>query len=564
MNLFPPLFRRTLLSATAITAVAAAQPIMPTAGELISAPKFPQGAYFRQYFGRDIPRVELMPPVRLQDFMVGDHLELSLRGYLELVLANNTEIQIQKLTVETFKNNITGAFGRFDPIFTTSFQATRQQQQANTILAGANELSTLNQPFQAAYQQTLESGTQYTVGFGATKFSTNDSFATFNPSINSNLRLTFTQPLMRDRGAAVNRIPIMLARSRYRQAEYNVQDQLLRIIDAAERAYWAVIEQREVLRVNEGALQVSGEILKRSQRELELGAISALEIFQPQQNYAFSEIAVTQSRYNLQQAEDALRRQMGADLDPQFRNVPIVLTESTLPPSDERPLDKEQWVEIAYQKRPDLKAVLQNFDIDDLQYRQVRNRLLPDLALTGTYISSGRGGNFIPRQNNLGSGVSVASRLVPGGLGDALHHVFGFDFPTYTMGLTLRLPLRDRQAQADLANAVIAKRLDTLRARNTEQQIRLEVANAVTRVESSRASVKQAQVALDFSIKRRNAEQQRYDLGVSTIFLLIQAEQDRNRAEGDLVTRSVQYRRDLLNLLRVSGTLLEERGIATN
>lgn len=542
----------------------AAQPIMPTAAEMIPAPKFPEQAYFRQYFGRDIPRVDLMPPVRLQDFMVGDHLELSLRSYLELVLANNTDIQIQKLSVETFKNNITGAFGRFDPAFVGSFQASRQQQQSNSILAGANTLSTLSQPFQGTYQHTLESGTQYQVGFGASKFSTNDSFATFNPSITSNLRLSFTQPLMRDRGSNVNRIPVMLARSRYRQAEYNVSDQLLRIVDAAERAYWAVIEQKEVLRVNEAALQVSGDILKRSQRELELGAISALEIFQPQQNYAFSEIAVTQSRYNLQQAEDALRRQMGADLDPQFRNLPVILTDSAAPPTDERPLDKEYWIEVAYQKRPDLKAVLQNFDIDDLTYRQAKNRLQPDFSLTGTYISSGRGGNFIPRQNNLGSGVSVASRLIPGGLGDALDRVFGFEFPTYTMGLNLRLPLRDRQAQADLANAVVAKRLDALRARNVEQQIRLEVSNAVTRVESSRASVKQAQVALDFSIKRRNAEQQRYDLGVSTIFLLIQADQDKTRADGDLTTRQVQYRRDLLNLLRVTGTLLDERGIATN
>jgi outer membrane protein TolC len=544
-----------------LAALAPAQEFVRPPEQLTMAPTFPERNFFRQYFGQEVPRVDLLPPVRLADFLVGDHLELSMRSYLELVLANNTEIDIQRMSVERFRNAILRAYAPFDPDFLTSFQATRQKQQSNSIIQGANVLSTLSQPFLANYSQTLESGTQYQVGFNARKFSTNDAFATFNPSITSGLNLQFTQPLWRNRGTYVNRIPIMVATSRLRQGEYDIQDQLLQILQRAELAYWQVIQMRESLRVQESFLEVSKKFLDRSRRELELGAISALDIYQPEQNAANAEVRVTQARYNLQQAEDAMRRQIGADLDPDFRNVPIVLTETVLPPADDQPLDKEKYVELAYEKRPDLKSQLQMLDIDDLNYRQAKNRLKPDLALTGQFTSNGRGGNFIPRSNNLGTGITLSNQLIPGGFGDAIGHVFDFNFPTYMMGLTLRLPLRDRAAQADLADAAVSKRLNSLRARAVQQQIRLDVLNAVTRVESSRAGVKLAQVALDFSQKRLDAEQRKYDLGVSTIFLLIQAQQDLVSAQSEVVTQSVGYRRDLLNLLRVSGTLLEERGV---
>ena len=225
---------------------------------------------------------------------------------------------------------------------------------------------------------------------------------------------------------------------------------------------------------------------------------------------------------------------MGADLDPQFRSMPIVLTETTLPPTDEKPLDKEMHVETAYQKRPDLKAQLQSLDIDDLNYRSVKNRMLPNLSLIGGYTSAGVGGNVY--ETIPGSNVRL---LIPGGVGDSLSQVFNFNFPTYFTGINLTLPIRDRAASADLANAVVSKRLNSLRARNLEQVIRQEVLNAVTQVESARAGVRLAQVALEFSTKNREAEQKRYDLGVTQLFFLLDAQQQETRAQADLVTASV-------------------------
>ncbi len=532
--------------------------IMADGTPRLEAPTFGTGSYFRTHFASSMPRVELRAPARLSDFVVDGHLELSLRAYIELVLANNTDVAIQKLSIETRKNAITRALARFDPTVVASFRATRTVSPTSSELEGAQTLSQLTQPLNLSYQQTLDTGTSYSIGFSGNKRSTNSSFATVNPSINSALNFSVTQPLLRNFGRYPNRLQVMVAQSRLKQSRYNVEDQLLRLLAQAENAYWSAIAARENLRVNQQALELSEAMLKRAERELELGAISPLDIFQPQQDRASREIFVTQSIYQLRQALDELRRQIGADLDPDFRNMPIVLTEPVMPPSEEETVDPEQMVEIAYRRRPDLKSTLQNLDIDNLNFDMAKNSLKPDLSLSLNYSSSGLGGNVY---EFAGGRQGTLLRIIPGGLGDALNQVFGFDFPTYGFTLSLRLPIRDRRAVADLADAVVSKRLDALRTRSLEQQIRLEVLNAVNRLESSKARVKLAKTSLEFSQKRVDAEQKKYDLGVTTIYFLLDAQNRLAEAQSDLVTQAAQYRRNLTNLLRVTGQLLEERGV---
>jgi outer membrane protein TolC len=155
----------------------------------------------------------------------------------------------------------------------------------------------------------------------------------------------------------------------------------------------------------------------------------------------------------------------------------------------------------------------------------------------------------------------TSTTLIPGGFGDAWSQMWGFGFPVYGMGLTLRLPIKDRRAAADYADATVTKKIDALQVRQFEQNARLEVLNAISQVENSRASVDLAKIAADLAQKSVEAEQKKYDLGVSTLFFLLNQQSQLTQAQSDLVTNSVQYRRNLLNLLQRTGTLLQERGI---
>ncbi|MEJ7606499.1 MAG: TolC family protein [Bryobacteraceae bacterium] len=381
------------------------------------APAFGTGAYFRKIWNPTPPRVELKVPIQLTEFVQEGKLELSMKNYIDAVLANNTDIQIQRISIELPRNNILRQYSIFDPLAIASFTATRRQSPTSTSVEGADVLNQLSQPFQLRATQLLPTGTTYNVNFDTLKTSNNNQLAFINPAINSGLNFNVSQPLLRGRGMYLTKLPITIARSRLRSNEFSIYDTLLRLVTAAELTYWDVISARENLRVQEQALALYDTSLKRSQRELELGAISQLDIYQPQAQYANAEIQVTQARYRLQQVEDTLRRQMGADLDPQIRTLPIVLTEDVAPPV-QTALDKEALVERAIRQRPDLKAARQNIDVDDLSIQNNANLLRPDLRLTGNYGSSGRGGNFLRAGNTVG-------------FGGTLNEVLGFTYPAY-------------------------------------------------------------------------------------------------------------------------------------
>jgi len=310
--------------------------------------------------------------------------------------------------------------------------------------------------------------------------------------------------------------------------------------------------------VQEAALANSEVSLKRSQRELELGALPPLDIFQPQAEYATAQIQVSQAQFRMAQLEDALRKQIGADLDPQVRNLPVSLTETVLPPTETSSFDREALVQTALDKRPDLQAGRVGLETDDLSIRQTADLLRPDFSLTGSYQSTGRGGIQYKRS---GLGTDVID-VTPGGFSDALEQVFGFNYPTYRFGLTLRLPIRDRANTAALANALIKKKQDALSQRSREQAVRLSVLNGISQVESSRESVKLAIVARDLAKNQLDAEWKKYNLGTSQMFYVLDAQTRLTNAESRVVTESISYRRNQLSLLRATGTLLEERGIA--
>ena len=356
----------------------------------------------------------------------------------------------------------------------------------------------------------------------------------------------------------------MVAQSRLKKAGFDLRTSLITLLTTAELAYWQTIQLRENLRVQESALNLADKFLVRSKKELELGAISKLDIYQPELQFVQAQAAVSQARYQVLQQDEALRRQIGADLEPDIRKLPIVLTETPAPPADTGVLDGESLVEKALTLRPDMKSAVQDLDVDELQIKQISNSMRPDLSLTGVYTAQGRGGTAFVRSNvfNDVGGRSTVTQVLPGGFGDSLDQLFGFGFPVYGFGLRLRLPIKNRAASADMADALINKKRDALQARGAEQQIRLEVLQAVSQVESSKTAVDLAVKSRDFAQLRLDAENKKYELGTSQIFLVLSAQQDLINAESNVVVQSVAYRRNLLALLRTTGELLEQRGVA--
>lgn len=524
---------------------------------------FPKPSYFREAFARANPRVELQPPVKLKDSVSDGKLSLSLKRYIELVMANNTDIAIQMLSVEAPRNAIMRAFAPWDPQAFASFTNTKSSTPSTGALQGASTVVSLNQSLDFNFSQTLPTGLQYSVTFAPNKSTTNSSFATLNPALSSNLTVSVTQPLLRNRGEYINRLNLMMTRSRLKGAEYNLRGNLLQMLNIAENAYWDLVQAHESLRVQESARKLADDSLKLSQKQLELGAISPLDIYNPQQQLATAELGVSQARFQVAQAENALRRQIGADLDPDVRTLPIDVSETVDLPLESVSYDTEAEVQKALAGRPEVKSVVQSMDVDDLGIAQAKNEILPDLSLNALYTTQGVGGIFYQRTNvfDTSGNTSQIVTAIPGGFSDALSQMFGFGYPLYSFGATLRLPIKSHQAVADMADALVSKRRDALTLRTTQQQVRLDVLTAMNNLESSKDAVRLAIVARDFAQKNLDAENQKYQLGTEQVQFVLQAQNTLAQADSAVVTNQVGLRRAILNLLTRTGELLDELGI---
>jgi len=544
---------RTILTGTLLTAGAFAQ-----------MSSFPKPSYFRETFQRTKTEVSLRDPVRLKDFVVSGKLELSLKNYLELVMANNTDIQVTFLSLEIPKNNITSAYGKWDPSASASFSSTRSTTvatnpaQAQVATLGSTTKS-LSQPLNLGYTQNLDTGTSYSVSFGGQKATSSNSRINYNPSLTSSMSFSVTQNLIQGRSRYVNRLPLMQAQSTYKKAGYNLRTSLLGWISAAENAYWNVILARESLKVAVKNRDASKANLDFVQQQLDLGAVSPLDIYNPQGQLAAAEVAVSQAEFTLAASQDALRHQIGADLDPDIRKLPVELTEPVDIATESLKFDPEQEVQKALATNPSINAAMQQLDFDDLGIQSARNGLLPQLAFTASYSNSGQGGIYIPSQSQLIGGV--AAEPIPGGIGDALSQMFGLNNPVYRGSLNLTLPIRNRTASMAYANSLVQKRTDALALRNAQQAIRLQTLNAVTNLQGSVESLNLAKKQADIQQKNYDAEKEKYSLGTETNNNVVIALQNLGIAESNVVNAQVRVRTSILALLTTTGELLDERGI---
>jgi outer membrane protein TolC len=538
--------------------------IVLTAGAFAQMSSFPKPNYFREVLQKTKTTVELRDPVRLKDFVVSGKLELSLKNYLELVMANNTDIAVTFLSLDMPRNNITSAFGVWDPTATASFSSTRStsvptnpSQSQNASLGSTAK--TLSQPLSLTYSQALDTGTSYQVGFGGIKSSYSNSFSSYNPSLSSSMSFAVTQNLIRSRSRYVNRLPVMQAQSTFRRAEFNLRASLLTWVNTAESTYWRVVSARENVGVQVKARDTSKANLDFVQKQLDLGAVSPLDIFNPEGQLASADLALSQARFALEQAEDALRHQIGVDLDPVLCKLPIELTEPVDISTTSLDLDTEKEVRKALDNNPNVKAAMQALDIDDLGIQSANNLLLPQLTFTASYAGAGQGGIYTSSGSTLlGGGASL---VIPGGLTDALSQMFGLNNPTYRGSINLTLPIRNRTASMNLANSLVSKKTDALNLRNTQQATRLNVLTAISTLNGAIESLRLAKIQDDLQQKNYEAEKQKYELGTDINQNVVIALQALVVADSSVVTAQINVRTSILNLYTQTGELLDERGI---
>jgi outer membrane protein len=490
---------------------------------------------------------KLSSPARLRTLVVDGKLRLSLQDAVILTLENNSSIRVQETQVDTSKFTLLGLHSPFDPIVTSSYNITSTIAPPFSTLQGTGGLNVNVKDtakfFQFNYAQTFESGTNVQAFVTSSYNSINNSFYFLNPYINSAISFQFTQPLLRNGWLFPNRAPLIIARRNLQQTQAAFVAQVNNNILQAVQQYWAVIEARGNLDVARSSMDAAEATYNHDKRALELGALPPLDIYRSQSQVASRRVQVIQSEYALKQTEDALRLTIGADQDSYFQALDLELTEKPEPEGELLAIDIATALQQALAGRPEFVAARAALSADDARIRLARNHRLPELDLMALYATNGVGGNQITSSGPMST--------------SSINQMFGFGFPTYEAQLTLTLPIRNRAAQAELGGALVSRSNDLYGQRQVQEQVTLDVNNAVHQLEQAKLGIAAGKDALELAKKTMAAEQRKYELGSSTIFLVLEAQTELAAAQQSLIQAEVGYQIAVAGIDHATGKLVQ-------
>jgi outer membrane protein len=265
-----------------------------------------------------------------------------------------------------------------------------------------------------------------------------------------------------------------------------------------------------------------------------------------------------QAQYQYQAALDPLRRLMGADQTAELRSIEIVLDDDPAAlPTETAILPYEEALSKALRVRPEVSAAHRQVSIDEVNARIAHNLLLPRLDLTVQGAGTGLAGNQAASVSLIGTPIPATTS----GFGTSLGQALLFNSPTYGAGLAFTFPVRNSAASAQLADAFVSRNRDRYTERQIQQQIMLDVRQAITSIDLARNTIEAARKARDLAMKNVEAEQQRYELGGSTAFEVLDSQNRLASAENALLNAFVGYQEAYISYERSTWSLLDGLGM---
>ncbi len=517
----------------------------------------PHAAAQEQSGPADAPAVE--KSLGIQDNIV----VLPLESVLLLALKNNLDITFARMQPAVAETDIMREKGQFDTTFTSEFSKYHEKKQVANTLAGSNASDDIWQErydFDAGLQKRFILGTQADLSLHHTESKSNLPFAGLVSEYYSELVLGLTQPLLRDFGIEVGRSFIKIAGLNYAVSEEQLRQDVMDVLYQVEAFYWDLYFRIADLDNKKKSLERAKDFQRTFRIRIDAGTLAPIEIHQADAEVALrtQEVILAQSR--VRRAEDDLKKALNLYRDDRYWNVSV--QPADMPAKSEILPVATECVAIAMEKRPDIKQARLGLDIRSTELRYRKNQLLPRLDLFGSIGTNGLSGenNEIQTFTDPPIKVKVDSPW-DGSRKDSFYDMRDRDYYTYQVGVRLEFPLENRIARSQHTRARIEAAQAETTLKNVENTIINEVRDAIRVIVTSRELIDSSIATVRFNQEKLNAEEKKYDVGMSTAYAVLDYQADLANAESNLALAYAEHRKALANLMRVMGTLIEEKGL---
>jgi len=469
---------------------------------------------------------------------------ITLSECIERALANNLDIHVERFNLPIAAWGVVREQARYDPSwrFQSSYQGDSQPLDPEEERSlGVDTLNSKQFSSSTAVGGLLPLGTGYQLSASDTRFA---GTIVTNSVFTGQLGISLTQPLLKNFGLGVNSASIRIARKNRTIAVKNLARQVISTISDVENAYYDLVFTIENHKATLEDLNGAKTLLDENRKRAAVGFLAQLEVTQAEAGVAEREEAVILAERAIEERETALKRLISQDVS-ELDGVSLLPVD--FPVAQMVVLDKARSIRTALEERPDFLAVKEELDRQHIAVNFTRNQLWPQIDLQGGYGLNARNGAMT---NTVGASFS--------GLIDDVARA---DHPFWSVGVVVTVPIGNRQARSDYESAKLRAEQAVVTLKRLEQDIIVEVENAVGQVRTNLKRLDATRAATRLAEESLKAEEAKLREGISTSFLVLQARTELAAVRSAEIRARADYNKSLVDLARVEGATLQKHNI---
>jgi len=470
-------------------------------------------------------------------------LPLTLEDAVRRAVEHNPDLAIVRLGTEVEAARVGESRSVFAPLFSTTFGRSSSVTPPSNFLLGDRGVDVDDWFSSTGVRQRLPWGAgTWSISWDTSRTTTDNPISSFDPSLQSGVQIAFSQPLLKDRRIDAARHQYIIARRNQESSELRFRESVVQTVAAVKQAYWTLKATRANVAVQQQSLELAQELARQNQVRVDAGQIPPLDLVQAEAEVAERRENLIRARAASDDAEDGLRRLIMDAGDTAFWRVRLDPIEE---PTGRGPMpDVDAAVANALNGRYDIARAGRELENVRTNVELLRNQKLPDVRLETSYRGSGLAGTQFLRT---GTFPGIVTGTLNRGFGNALTQAFSPDYPTWSVGVTVGYPLGHSYEEAALARAEIERRQAAQRIASLRLDAAETIRLAARQIHSTAERVDAARAGATLARRRLDAEQRRYEVGLSTTFLVTQAQRDLLQAEVNLLRTTFDYESSLVN-----------------
>lgn len=459
---------------------------------------------------------------------------VSLKECVLLALQHAYDLQIQALDLEIAAAQVGVSRAAYDPVLTATIDHSDVTSPGgiDTRTGDFQRSMTESNTFAGSVTGLLPSGGQYTIGA-----SVSDTEGTIGPlpfatASGRGPFIQLRQPLLENLALDDTRLNIRISEKNLRISSLDLQLGMLQTVNQVEEAYFSLIAARENVRVQEKALQLAEELFRENEKRVEWGTMTPIEAAEAQAQASTTKSNLLSAQRLVRAQENVLK---GAMVDDFLRWQGVSLVPIGGLASDQRDFEFQASWHRALATRPDLQMLELQLQQRYLLERRRKNQLLPELDLT------------------VGAGYAGSGREISG----VVDEIGSRAAPYYSLGLSLSLPLRNRQERENHRIAAIETEQAKLRLKQLRQNLMIQIDDVVHQARTDYQRIGTTREARQYAEQALANEEGKLARGTSTNFIVLQLQRNLTAARSEEIQSLSDYNRSLSRIRLLEGLNLQ-------